>query len=54
MRRDFWDRWFPLPHENDGDLNPVKVDLFTKLRLNHSDGRVVLDLAPEIHSDVTV
>ena len=54
MGRNSWDRWFALPHENDGDLNQVKVDLLTKLRLNRSDGWVVLELALEIHSDVTV
>jgi hypothetical protein len=54
MGRNFWNHLFALPHEDDGDPNPVKVEFVTKLRLNRSNGWVVLELAQENHSHVTV
>ena len=53
MGTTFRDRWFALPNENDRGLNPVKDELVTRLRLNRSNGWIVLELALEIHSDVT-
>jgi len=54
MSRNLRDRWFALPQENNGDLNPVKVEIVAKLRLRRSNGWVVLEFALENHSDITV
>ena len=54
MGRNLRDRWFAVPQENNGDLNPVKVEIVAILRLRRSVGWVVLELALENHSDITV